>query len=132
MKLSRLVTAGESKFTNGVSVSVYLQPSGDIDYSTPKQVAVTFSVDEEWRSWGMKGALVVVNAIEPIVLTDVSRYGDNDEVIPMPDIVVNVDPSLIKKEHSFRRAVTVGDLELQCDLAGNVDYENSSIEVSDF
>ena len=128
--------AGKDIFHNKVDVSLYMRMSDlerkEFDYDlVDRQTLVSFRIDADWRSWGLKSAYVFVLNIQPIKVS-IKGYdpvtGDDKEV---KSIDVTIDPRKIKtdKFQGQISSVTVGDLELTIDINGVVNYDESSITV---
>lgn len=128
--------AAEDVFQNKVDVSLYMRMTElerkEFDYDlVDRQALVSFRIDADWRSWGLKSAYVFVMNIQPIQV-NITRYdpvtGDDKDV---KTIDVIVDPRKIKtdKFQGQISSVTVGNLELTIDINGVVNYDESSIDV---
>ena len=116
-----------------VSISVKMNDADfrvyDFDYE--KKVRVSFLIDDEWRSWGLKAARIVVTDVSPIRV-DITKTNDKtfeEEIVKTFDVKLDVSKLQQMVEKVSGGGVTVGDLDVSVDINGVVDYSKSYIVV---
>jgi hypothetical protein len=112
---------GEDKYTVNVEVNFYFinnknKMIGDVTTTIP------FTLDVEYRSWGIKGILYIFNDIItiPYIEEDIETELNEDKE-------VQVDLSQLNQEFIGGEGFTVRELDIYLDEKGMVDYNKSSI-----
>lgn len=136
-KIEQVKVAQENNngFTTESKVSVYVNmndaDSRVYDFDYEKKVRVSFLIDDEWRSWGLKAARVVVTNISPIRV-DITRTNDktfDEEIAKTFEIRLDAFKLHQTVEKAEGTGVTVGELDISVDINGVVDYSKSNIVV---
>lgn len=107
-----------------LNLSVQGVPKG-VDHEQPKKIPVTFRIEEEYRSWGLKD--INVSVVKPISfeweLIILNEVGDE---VKRETKEVTIDPSTIKYSWDSGAGLTTGEITVEVDMRGNV----KSCEVS--
>lgn len=124
-------TSSESYFTMvdaSVLIKIPEHENQKYDYDTNVQLGVTFEIEFEKRSNGIKGATVSIRKIWPLEV-GITNVETNEENI----IRATIDPIQISNEQSpVTGFIGVGDMEIVMDVNGVVDYQQSKIETYGF
>jgi hypothetical protein len=129
----KLSKQAESDYRNAVSTEITIVPSTNdnrsYDYERNEKVNVAFNIEMERRSWGIKGAMIVLTYIEPFFVE--IHDGDTEEVLRT--IQVEVEPRRLEKVTGGPSGmIGLGGMEIYTDLTGNVDYSKSKIYTFEF
>lgn len=124
----------DNEYQTPIKVNIWLNApqelKNQIDYDNSVQATARFTIDVEHRSWGIKDIFVNVTSISTIeiIIMDAETMDDTN---PVKVIEAKIDPSQLKTEkHSPENSgITVGDIELNIDYDGNIDYNKSYIQV---
>lgn len=79
----------ENEFVSEVDLSVYPSGGSNVDIENPKKIMVKYTIDVDYRSYGIKGITAHLIGASPFSF-DIVTYDDNDDPIREP---VNVDLS---------------------------------------
>ena len=136
------ILAGENEFTAVAELDVSVDRSPEAPYSWvdshDPEVSIKFSLDIEYRGWGIKEISITPHPGEVTVnyqVPDESGKADGDygEVYgdKMVDKEVTFDPSKLRRDDTLEKGlVTITKVDLQLNANGEVDYHRSYIEVS--
>jgi len=127
--------ASEDSYHSEVNVNIYMDLSPDernkFDvWSHNIKTKVIFDIDLESRHWGIKSAVVSIFQIEPLEIEIINQ--ENDQIFKT--LTVNIDSDKLKREYSSGQIkyIGVGAIDLWVNFDGQVDYNNSSILISQF
>ena len=126
----------QDEFVNRIVPSVSLPSSvmtkeSWTDITTTHPCELKYRIDLEYRSWGVKGASVMLDLSKPILveldLTTESGSDDNPNVIETHKIIT-VDPSKIQVALSPGSMISLNSMELHLNPDFTVDYNRSEIQ----
>lgn len=121
-KIRKLHEGEENEFTATVPVEFYITPSENTFFEDA-ECNVSFSLDVEYRNWGIKEINI---QLVPIMVSVDAK--DNEDV----DYHFEVDVSKIKKEWEKGSGYTCGMMTLYLiknESSYDIDYDKSSIVV---
>ena len=74
------LTESSLSFTNTIALDFTVNDTNqEFDYEAPNKIDITFKVEEEWRSWGLKELIAKVEQIEiPITIIKFGLDGKKD------------------------------------------------------
>jgi len=124
-----LLKEGSDDYSTEIKASIFLNLPEDqhqkYDYDSFQKLNISFSLDMEARSWGIKSISLALRHIESFVveLTDMST----GQVVST--INVQIDPSKLQIEKEApTNYIGFGDMDIYIDENGAVDYTRSSIQ----
>lgn len=126
----RLVEANDEDLYNISSkVNLYIRNlSSDLEVYDEITTKVDFRIYTDARSWGIKEMSVVLHSIGEIEIPILDAE-TLDEYNPVKVLKINLDLSQLKEEVIKGSIITVGDIDLVIEENGNVNYNDSSIEI---
>ena len=110
----------EDKYSGKVSIDVNTT-SGKRAESTVGELNIPYTIEFEYRDWGIKGMTVTM---QDTIDLDVVMFGEDGET--ETPITIKVDLSKLKIEWVGEGQVAPRSLELYIDDKGEVDYDRSS------
>jgi hypothetical protein len=112
----------EDKYTANVAVNFYQVNKNKLIEEVT--TSIPFTLDIEYRSWGIKGILYIFNDIITIPYTeeDIETETELSE-----DKTIQVDLSQLKQEFVAGGGFTVRELDIYLDEKDMVDYSKSTI-----
>lgn len=128
--VNELISEGDDTYNTEVntSISINIPRDVDLDYHSVAKALVSFDIETEHRSWGIKSVDVNVRRIHliPIDLTN-----ENGDVVKT--LQIRIDPTQLQttKEPPTNH-IGVDELEIVVDMNGVVDYSRSSIKTFGF
>ncbi len=116
-------------YTTQVKASIFLNlPPGQrqkYDYDMTKKITVSFGLDMDARSWGIRSISLSLRRVEPftVELTDI----ESQQVVDT--INVQIDPTELRIDKTPPiNYIGFGDMDIYIDANGNVDYTRSAIK----
>lgn len=121
--------ANVEQYISAVNADVHFLANQNKIFNTSGKVSVSFQIEIEARSWGIKGIYVYPTGVAQISGIVESREGDRN--LPEEDKTIAVDLTKIKSDYQRRGngVVTLGDMTVYIDDNYQVDYGRSSIEI---
>lgn len=117
--------AQDNLYKSLTKVNLYVKnPVNDYDYEA-QSTNVTFEINVEARSWGIKSMYINVVKIDPIEINVI----DPESLDTINTIHVNVDANKLEQVTNQLPEFTIGEIDLVIDPNINVDYSTSQIEV---
>ena len=114
---SQISSSNNDNFTNNIEVSVF--SAGD-NYFEDSTATITYSIDIEYRSYGIQGISVIPLSISPISILD-----EDGNVLKE----IQLDISQVKIDINKGNGVYITNLNLFLDLNLNPDYGRSYLDV---
>jgi len=130
MRIKRLAYGqpGDNLYHNRVELSVYgldVAKPGMMTDEVRWKVDVSFSIDQEHRSWGIKDIIVVLHGAVEVVI---SMTAEQDES-RREDVTLRFEANRLKQDKVPSDQVTVGEIDLWVKPDLSPDYDRSSITV---
>jgi hypothetical protein len=102
-----------------LNLSVQGVPKG-VDHEQPKKIPVTFRIEEEYRSWGLKD--INVSVVKPISFEwELIHIDENGDEIKRETKEVTIDPSVIKYSWEEGAGLTASEILVDVDINGKVE-----------
>lgn len=119
-------TAQSEQYQNECTVNFYFVDGQQNKSILSAKTMVTFDINTDVRSWGIKSIHVAPRKIDTIsaILEDYSI--DN---APEKTITIEVDASRLKTQTETGRSITTGELDLWLNPDMSVNYDESEITV---
>ena len=112
-----------------VKASIHLNLSeeeqGRIDYDYSQKTSVTFKIDIDTKSWGIKSITVQLISIVPLEISLVD--GESNDATRT--VVLHIDAQKLQAEKNPpHQYIGVGEIDIVADTNGVIDYSASSIQ----
>lgn len=118
---SQILSGNDDQFRNNIRVSIYAADnSTSLEDST---ATVSYSIDVEYRSFGIKGVTVIPVSISPISILD-----EDGNLLKE----IQLDASKVKTDINRGSGAYIQELNLYLDLNLNPDYSRSYFDVISF
>ena len=122
-KLEQVDDSSEATYSAMIPVEVYPSKFGEKALIEAEQARVYYTIDIEWRSWGIKSIDIFSRGI-----IGVEYSTDKDGVVEQSQL--QVDMSKVKVDMVKGGSVTAQALEIWLDESGQVDYAKSELVCS--
>ncbi len=110
----------DNVFTGEAELNLHIPGAyKEYDYEDPKKVSVSFRIEEDYRSWGLKD--INVSVVKPISFEwELIHLDGNGDEVKRETKEVTIDPSIIKYHWSEGAGIGVSEVEVEVDLNGKV------------
>jgi len=120
-------TAQTNEYMQMVRISVFGGPDNVDINLLQKSSLIKFSIDVEYRSWGIKDISVTILSSFIEIPIESTTFSNNQDLTEDKKIVVDI--SKLKQEFIQSNAVTLREMDIYLDNNYNVDYKSSSIVI---